>query len=217
MSPSPVRLVKPRLPIALDDQLLEALPAAVYVCDLDGVVVRYNKRAAELWGRTPIPGDANELYCGAHKLYLPNGDLMPHNQTPMVDAMRSGLSFRNLEVQMEQPSGKRIWVLVSIDPLRDRHGAIIGAINCFQDITEHKLAQERKLQIDELNHRVKNVIATVHSIAALTFKGGDVSPQAADIFQNRLIALARAHDLLARQDWSGASLRDIVRDVAAPF
>ena len=92
----------PHLPAMLDAQLLEALPAAVYVCDLDGVVVRYNKRAAELWGRSPIPGDANELYCGAHRLYLPDGQPMPHNQTPMVDAMRSGASYRNIDVQISR-------------------------------------------------------------------------------------------------------------------
>src|SRR5580698_2717945 len=48
--------------------LLETLPAAVYVCDAEGVVVAYNRRAAELWGRTPEPGDTDEKYCGAHKL-----------------------------------------------------------------------------------------------------------------------------------------------------
>src|ERR1700749_4005517 len=71
----------------LDDRLLEVLPAAVYVCDLDGVVVRYNQRAAELWGRSPMPGDANELYCGSHRLFKPNGDLLPHHETPMMEAM----------------------------------------------------------------------------------------------------------------------------------
>src|SRR5215475_15902204 len=101
MSNAIILPIKRRPTIMLDDKLLEALPAAVYVCDLDGVVVRYNKRAAELWGRSPIPGDANELYCGAHRLYLPNGDLLPHDQTPMVEAMRSGISFRNIEVQMD--------------------------------------------------------------------------------------------------------------------
>jgi len=211
-----LRLSAAPLPVMLDQTLLEVLPSAVYLCDLDGVVVRYNKRAAELWGRSPIPGDANELYCGAHKLYLPNGDHVSPDKTPMIDAMRTGQSFRNLEVQMEQPSGKRIWVLVSIDPLRDEGGDIIGALNCFQDITEHKLAKEHKLQIDELNHRVKNVIATVQAIAAHTFRG--VEPAGpAKAFEGRMIALTRAHDVLARENWDGASLHDIVREVALPF
>jgi PAS domain-containing protein len=87
-------MTRARVPIVLDERLLEVLPAAVYVCDLDGIVVRYNKRAAELWGRSPMPGDANELYCGSHRLYRPNGDLLPHDETPMADAMRDGVSFR---------------------------------------------------------------------------------------------------------------------------
>jgi PAS domain S-box-containing protein len=209
-------MTKARVPIILDERLLEVLPAAVYVCDLDGVVVRYNKMAAELWGRSPIPGDANELYCGSHRLYKPNGELLPHDETPMADAMRDGISLRNIEVQIEQPDGRRLSVLVSIDPLRDEKGNIIGAINCFQDITQHKLAQQQKLQIDELNHRVKNSLATVLSIAGLTFKNTEAAEQA-KIFENRLIAVARAHDVLARQNWEHASLHDIVRDVVAPF
>ena len=117
---------------------------------------------------------------------------------------------------MEQPDGKRLWVLVSIDPLRDESGEIIGAINCFQDVTQHKLAQERKLQIDELNHRVKNVIATVQSIAAQTFKNTKAA-ESAKIFEGRLMALARVHDLLSGRDWDGANLDEIVRDVTAPL
>lgn len=204
----------PRLSLVLDEQLLEALPAAVYVVDRDGVVVRYNKRAAELWGRSPIPGDANELYCGSHRLYLPSGDLLPHNQTPMVEAMRSGTSFRNLEVQIEQPSGKRIWVMVSIDPLRDESGEIVGAINCFQDVTDHKLAQERKLQVDELNHRVKNIIATVRAIASLTFKDTE-DKASAKLFEGRLVALAHAHESINNE--GARTLHALVQNVVVPF
>ena len=135
---------KRRPPRVRDDHLLEMLPAAVCVCDLDGVVVRYNKRAAELWGRSPVPGDAHELYCGSHKLYMPSGEVLPHDQTPMMEAVRTGASFRNIEVQVEQPSGKRLWVMASIDPLRDDKGNVIGAINCFQDVTERRPSLESK-------------------------------------------------------------------------
>jgi PAS domain S-box-containing protein len=216
MSTATIHSINRRPPIVLDDQLLEALPAAVYVCDLNGVVVRYNKRAAELWGRSPVPGDANELYCGSHRLYLSDGTLMPHNQTPMVEAMRSGTSFRNLDVQVEKPDGTRIWILVSIDPLRDANGAIIGAINCFQDVTDHKLAQDRKLQIEELQHRLKNVFATVRSLASQTLK--DVADaNAAEALDDRLQALFHAHELLARGNWERVDLGDLVQQVAEPF
>ena len=148
----------------MDGQLMEALPVAVYICDLDGVIVRYNSKAAELWGRSLGPADANMLYCGAYKLYMPDGDHLPHDRAPMVEALHCGSSFRNLEVEIEQPNGRRLWALVNIDPLRDERGAIIGAINCFQDVTEHKLAQERKLRIDDLSRNIERqseFIATV--------------------------------------------------------
>ena len=204
-------------PVMLDDQLLEFVPGAVYVCDLDGVVVRYNRRAGELWGRYPVPGDPKELYCGSHRLYRANGEVMPHHETPMVDALRVGNSYRNLEVQVEQPSGRKIWILVNIDPLRDESGNIAGVINCFQDITDRKLADVRqKLLINELNHRVKNTLATVQAIASHTFRQGS-GDEARKWFEGRLMALSRAHDVLTRENWEGANLNDIVAEVVAPM
>ncbi|MEZ2354978.1 ATP-binding protein [Caballeronia sp. RCC_10] len=149
----------------LDERLIEGLPVAVYVCDLNGQIVRYNRRAVELWGRSLGPDDANMLYCGAYRLHLPDGALLSHDRAPMVEALRSGTSFRNLELQIEQPNGRRLWALVSIDPLRDENGTIIGAINCFQDVTEHKLAQERKLRIDELKRSVERQAEFIATVA----------------------------------------------------
>ena len=80
-----------------------------------------------------------------------------------------------------------------------------------QDVTERKEAEERqKLLIDELNHRVKNTLATVQSLATQTARGTD-SPEAfRQAFEGRLIALSQAHDQLTRRHWKSADLRDIV-------
>jgi two-component sensor histidine kinase len=198
--------------VMLDDKLLEFVPGAVYVCDLDGVVVRYNRRAGELWGRYPVAGDPQELYCGAHRLYKACGQLMPHNETPMVDALKEGKSFRNIEVQIEQPDGHRLWVLVNIDPLRNDAGEIVGVINCFQDISDRKVSEERQsVLLNELNHRVKNTLSTIQAVATYTFRA-DSGPEALAKFENRLMALSRAHNVLTDTKWSGAGLYDIVRD-----
>lgn len=203
--------------VMLDDKLLEYVPGAVYVCDLDGVVVRYNRRAGELWGRYPVPGDPKELYCGSHKLYRATGEIMPHNETPMVDALRQGNSYHNLEVQVEQPSGRLIWILVNIDPLRGDDGEIVGVINCFQDITDRKLSDMRQqILVNELNHRVKNTLATVQAIASFTFRDG-INTDATRWFEGRLLALSRTHDVLTREGWEGADLHDIVAEVIAPM
>lgn len=124
------------------DSVLEILPVAVYVCDADGVVVQYNQRAAELWGRVPEPGDTAQRFCGSHKLIF-NGREIRHDETPMADVLRSGVPVRDAEVVLERPNGTRIWAMVHIDPIRDERGAIIGAINCFHDISERKLAEEK--------------------------------------------------------------------------
>lgn len=198
--------------VMLDDKLLEFVPGAVYVCDLDGVVVRYNRRAGELWGRYPVPGDPKEVYCGSHRLYRASGELMPHAETPMVDALREGNSYRNLEVQVEQPSGNRVWILVNIDPLRNDAGDIVGVINCFQDITERKLADERqKVLVNELNHRVKNTLSTIQAVATYTFRA-DSGPEALAKFEGRLMALSRAHNVLTESNWEGANLGDIIQE-----
>jgi PAS domain S-box-containing protein len=68
----------------------------------------------------------------------------------MADAIRSGRSHRNLEVQVERPDGRRLWALVNIDPIRNAAGEVIGAINCFQDITARKQADDRLRESEEL-------------------------------------------------------------------
>ena len=135
VSPDPLLMV--------DDTILELMPAAVYVCNGEGRIVRYNRRAAALWGRAPEPGDAAERFSGAHRLFLADGTEIGHAQTPMADVLRTGVPARDIEVRIQQPTGKHLWLLVSIEPIRDGAGRLTGAINCFQDITARKEAEER--------------------------------------------------------------------------
>jgi PAS domain S-box-containing protein len=131
----------------LPARLFEQLPFAVYVCDRDGLVLRYNRRAAELWGRSPKPGDPGERFCGSHRMLRPDGSLLPHHQCPMADVLRTGVSVREQEVHIERPDGLRGIALVDIEAVRDSDGNIVGAVNCFQDITERKRSEEAALRL----------------------------------------------------------------------
>src|SRR6266403_6187111 len=131
----------------LPGRLFELLPFAVYVCDRDGLVLRYNRRAAELWGRSPKLGDPDERFCGSHRMYRPDGSLLPHHQCPMADVLRTGVSVRQQEVHIERPDGLRGVALVDIEALKDSDGNIVGAVNCFQDITERKRSEEAALRL----------------------------------------------------------------------
>ncbi len=118
--------------------LLNLFPMAAYVVRADGVVVWYNSRAAELWGREPAVGDTDERFCGAHTLYHPDGSHMAHCDTPVALALRTGISIHEEEVIVGRPDGSRVHVSVHIDPIRSPEGRIIGVVNFFNDLTERK-------------------------------------------------------------------------------
>src|SRR6478672_8550298 len=65
--------------------LLNSLPIGVYCCEPDGTICNFNLRAAALWGRMPRIGDTDERFCGAHKLFRPDGRPLPHEETPMAE------------------------------------------------------------------------------------------------------------------------------------
>ena len=128
-------------------RLFEQLPFAVYLCDRDGLVLRYNRRAAELWGRSPKISDPNERFCGSYRMFRPDGSLLPHRECPMADVLRTGVSVREQEVHIERPDGLRGIALLDIEVIKDSDGNIVGAVNCFQDITERKRGEEAALRL----------------------------------------------------------------------
>jgi signal transduction histidine kinase len=122
-------------------RLVELMPVAVYVCDRSGVIQHYNHRAVELWGRRPRRGDTAQRFCGSWRLHTPDGTFVPHQKSSMAEVLKTGMEARDQEIVLERRDGSRIAVLVNIVPLRDRGGELIGAMNCFQDITERKRAE----------------------------------------------------------------------------
>ncbi|MEX5214145.1 MAG: PAS domain-containing protein [Nitrospiraceae bacterium] len=123
-------------------ELIDLLPAAVYVCDAKGVIVHYNRLAAQLWGREPRCGDANERFCGATTIYLPDGTLLTHDQMPTARVLRTGLPQDNRELILVRANGSHRTVLVNAVPLKDESREVIGAMNCMFDITDWKRAED---------------------------------------------------------------------------
>jgi PAS domain S-box-containing protein len=112
---------------------------AIYSIDSSGVIQEFNRRAAELWGREPALGDTDERFCGSFKMFRPDGSFMSHERSPMAEVLSGKITAADdTEVVIERPDGSRVTVLVNIRPLKNDRGEIIGAINCFYDITERK-------------------------------------------------------------------------------
>ncbi|HVV93317.1 MAG TPA: ATP-binding protein [Hyphomicrobiales bacterium] len=88
----------------------------------------------------------------------------------------------------------------------------------FQDVTQRRRADEhRDLLINELNHRVKNTLATVQSIATQTLRSAATPADARRALETRLIALSRAHDILTRENWVSADLHTVVSEALAAY
>ncbi len=195
--------------------LLEALPAAVYRTDAEGRITFYNKAAVEMAGRTPSEG---EQWCVTWRLYTPEGVPLPHDQCPMAIALKEDRPVRGAEAVAERPDGTRVPFVPFPTPLHDADGKLIGAINMLVDITDRKQAESRqRVLIDELNHRVKNTLATVQSLAMQTARHAESLPDFVANFQARLMALARAHDLLTDSHWEYAPLQSLAQQVLAPM
>jgi PAS domain S-box-containing protein len=119
-------------------------------------------------------------------------------------------------------TGETRWHRIITTPRRlDGGGIVWDGIQI--DITDHKRSEEHlMLLINELNHRVKNTLATVQSLASQSFRGLKAQgvqdlPGAYATFEARLFALARGHDILTRENWEGAGLDEIVTQAFAPY
>lgn len=121
--------------LAAARQLIHLLPSPACLCDRDGIVLAYNRRAAELWGRAPQAGDPALRYCGASQLFAADGHPLAPAETPMAEVLRSGRGLRDVEIVIGRPDGSRVLALLSIEPLHDAGGGIAGAIGSFSDIT----------------------------------------------------------------------------------
>ena len=198
-------------------ELIEALPAAVFgTTDQEGRITFYNQAATELWGCEPELGKSE--WCGSWRLFWPDGTPLPHDQCPMAVALKEGRSIRGAEAVAERPDGTRVPFIPYPTPLRDASGALIGAVNMLVDISERKQAELRqKLLVDELNHRVKNTLATVQSLASQTARRAHSPDDFREGLEGRLMALSQAHDQLSERNWEHADLREIARASLRPY
>jgi PAS domain S-box-containing protein len=182
--------------------------------DLDKNRARLDVRAREIFGFDPAEDDLelNDIV----------GRIDPKDYRRVAAesnaAQAEGRTRHEFEFPIRLPGGSIRSIAAISDTLRGPDGRPTRVIGVFNDVTERKRAEARqRLLINELNHRVKNTLATVQSIAAQTLRSAPDLKGAKDAFEARLVALSSAHDLLTAQSWHGALLSDVVDRAVAAF
>lgn len=177
----------------------------------------YMNRAAELltgFSLTEVLERDCPLHDIVHHTY-PDGRPFPLAECAIDRAFPENNQERGEEVFVHK-DGHFYPVGFTASPIRDDAARIIGTIIEVRDITEEKAAAERqRLLVNELNHRVKNTLATVQSIAAQTFRG-KTDQTARQMFEARIAALSNAHNVLTSENWESAGLRDVIESALAP-
>jgi two-component system CheB/CheR fusion protein len=133
----------------------------------------------------------------------------------VAEVIRTG---EQIEREVEARNGARQTLIMRMLPYRDENEVIAGAVLAFIDITERKQFEERlQDMVSELNHRVKNNLASVQSMLRHAASRAETKDELHKVLRGQLHAMAASHDILSRDDWKGAKLRDIVDAVLSPF
>lgn len=172
----------------LNHDLIEHLPVGIYLCDQSGVLVAYNRKAAEIWGDAPNLGDSQLKFCGAYKLLTPEGVHVPHECTPLAQVLITQQAVMNFRAIIERRDGSRVPVLANITPLFDDTGEIVGFMNAVQDQRfQESQANERALLKDALFQSQK--METI----------GQLTSGLAHDFNNQLSSVVMAVQLMKKE------------------
>jgi PAS domain S-box-containing protein len=172
---------------------------------LEGVITSWNSAAERLFGYTAAEAVGRHI----NMLAAPGRE----NEMPAIlDRLRRGERIDHYETVRRRKDGSTVDVSLTISPIRDAGGIIVGASKIARDISERKQwDSQRELLLRELNHRVKNALAVAQSIARTSARRAITVDQFVDLFEDRLGAMAAAHDLLVARKWDGAMLEDLAR------
>lgn len=184
---------------------------AILSKDLNGIIMSWNRGAERLFGYT-----AEETIGRPVTLLIPEG--MPDEEPGILERIRRGEEIDHYQTIRVRKDGSRVDVSLCVSPVLDTDGRVVGASKIARDVTLEKHAQQqREVLINELNHRVKNTLATVQSIARLSLRYATTMEAFGESFDARLLALSKTQDLLTCGNWIQAPLRDVVANELAPY
>lgn len=196
--------------------IVEGSDDAILTKNLDGIITSWNRGAERLFG-----------YTAAEAVGRPVTLLIPHDrhseETEILARLRRGERIEHYETIRRRKDGQQLHISLTVSPLRDEDGVIVGASKIARNITDRVRAQEQqRLLLAEMQHRIKNVFAVANGLIRLCAARAETPAQLAEMAQARLQALAHAHALTVRTPGDDnplsatATLSGLLATLAAP-
>jgi len=184
---------------------------AILAIDLDMRITSWNAAAEKLYGYSQ-----DEAIGQTVLMLVPHG--REEEEPTILREIKAGRIVEPYETQRLRKDGRTVEVLLSVSPIRGSNGRIIGASKTTHDITSRKDAERLKsILVNELHHRVKNILATVIAIARQTIGRDKTNHEDIQAFESRLTSLSKAQDLLVHGEGQHADLTAVVQQAMSPY
>jgi PAS domain S-box-containing protein len=189
--------------------IVESSDDAIVSKDLDGIVASWNKGAERVFGYT-----ADEAVGRSIMLVIP--EARRNEEIDILTRIRRGERIDHFETMRQRKDGTLIAVSLTVSPVKNGEGRIIGASKIARDITQQKHSQEQIATLArEAEHRAKNLLSTVQAVVKLS--QADTPDDLKNAIEGRIQALANVHSLFVETRWIGAELSTIAKQELAPY
>ena len=189
--------------------IVEFSDDAIVSKNLDGVITSWNRGAERIFG-----------YAAEEAIGKPITIVIPidrhDEERTILTRIRRGERTDHFETVRQRKDGSLIVISLTVSPVRNANGEIVGASKIARDITEQKRSQEQIATLArEAEHRSKNLLASV--LATVKLSKSDTLEGLTQVIEGRIQALANVHSLLVQTRWIGAELSTIARQELAPY
>jgi PAS domain S-box-containing protein len=189
--------------------IVQSSDDAIVSKNLDGIITSWNKGAERVFGYT-----AEEAIGQPITIVIPQ-DRQDEERT-ILTRIRRGERIEHFETVRQRRHGSLIWVSLTISPVKNAEGKIVGASKIARDITEQKRTSDQIATLArEAEHRSKNLLANVQAMVNLS--QADAVADLKKAVEGRIQALANVHSLFVTTRWIGAELSTIVEHEVAPY
>lgn len=191
--------------------IVESSYDAIISKDLNSIIQTWNPAAERLFGYT-----AEEAVGRPVTILIP--EHLRQEEDEIIGRIKRGEAISSYETTRMRKDGQLVAISLTVSPIWDARGRIVGASKIARDITAARESERRiRLLMREVNHRVKNQFAVILSMIRETTRRASDPQEVETQIRERIMALSRSHDLLVTSNWSGTDLAELVREHLGPF